>query len=102
MDIKPISPDEIAEAKQGVIPGYVFAAVNDMIARCYSSGYARFTQDDLIEEIQSRTTVSRTTLFQKGYLNFEEAYRAQGWSVVYDKPGYNESYKANFTFKKKS
>ncbi len=32
------------------------------------------------------------------WLNVEELYRAQGWTVTYDKPGYNESYPATFTF----
>jgi hypothetical protein len=42
--------------------------------------------------------LTRAFIFSKGYLNFEELYEAQGWKVVYDKPAYNESYKANFTF----
>lgn len=36
-----------------------------------------------------------------GWLDFEVVYEEAGWDVVYDKPGYNESYGANFTFKAK-
>lgn len=45
--------------------------------------------------------IDRETIFRRGYLNVEEAYREQGWSVVYDKPGYNETYDASFEFKVK-
>ena len=31
----------------------------------------------------------------------EPLYREKGWNVEYDKPGYNEFYKARFIFKKK-
>jgi len=102
MSIKPITPEEIGEAKTAAIPDYVFTAVNNLIARKYTQGRSKFTQKEVIAEIQFSVTVDRSTLFDKGYLNFEEAYEDAGWSVKYDKPGYNESYAANFTFTKRS
>jgi hypothetical protein len=99
---KPISPNEIAGAKSGVFPDFVIEAVNELITENYTSGRARFTQDDVITKILSKTDYcTREWIFAKGWLNFEEIYEAQGWEVVYDKPGYNESYKANFTFTKR-
>lgn len=40
-------------------------------------------------------------VFKKGWLNVEYLFRAAGWEVQYDKPGYNETYEAYFTFSKK-
>lgn len=35
------------------------------------------------------------------WLNFEEAFRKNGWDVAYDGPGFNESYDAYFQFRAK-
>lgn len=43
----------------------------------------------------------RGDVFERGYLDIEETYRKAGWSVVYDKPGYNETYDAFYTFTRK-
>lgn len=99
----PISPSQVADCKKATFPSFVFEAVNELIAENYTSGRAEFTQDKVIERMLSKgagTGVTRSSLFENGWLNFEEVYRASGWSVYYDKPGYNESYRANFTFKK--
>jgi len=42
--------------------------------------------------------VDRNKIFEMGWLDVEDAYRAQGWNVVYDRPGYCESYEASFIF----
>jgi hypothetical protein len=97
---KPISPDEVASAKAAIFPDYVIDSVNELIAAKYTAGRAVFTQDEVMDKILSKTNLTREYVFSAGYLNFEEIYEAQGWKVVYDKPGYNESYKANFTFTK--
>jgi hypothetical protein len=44
----------------------------------------------------------QSEVYAKGWLNFEAIYEEAGWKVVYDKPGYNETYDANFTFTKKA
>lgn len=99
---KPISPDQIGEAKRLHFPPAVFDAVNGLIAENFTGGRANFTQDEVVQRIlQLDSTMTRQKVFDNGYLNFEEAYRDAGWSVDYDKPGYNESYNANFTFRKK-
>ena len=33
-------------------------------------------------------------------MDIESIYRADGWGVYYDKPGYNETYTATFEFTK--
>ena len=39
-------------------------------------------------------------LFENHYLDVEELYRQEGWLVTHDKPGYDETYPATFTFER--
>jgi len=45
--------------------------------------------------------LTRQGMYDKGWMDVEDAYRKAGWDVDFDKPGYNETYEANFTFSKK-
>jgi len=94
---RPIRPDEVAQAK--VFPKAVFAAFNELIAEKYQSRRAVIRQDAVIERILAKDpTLRRGDIFDKGWLDVEDLYRAQGWIVEYDKPGYCETYEATFTF----
>lgn len=100
---KPLSPDEIGLFAQKAFPAFVFEAVNTLLAR---NTNGTLYQDDVIDEILRQASlvgeyIDRSDIFNKGYLDFEEAYRAVGWSVTYDKPAYCENYKAHFIFKRK-
>lgn len=101
--MKPISPNEVVEQKAAMLPDFVVVAANEMIAQTWKGSSAHFTQESLIERILSSAPegVTRGELFGKHYLDIEDIYREVGWIVEYDKPGYNESYEANFTFRKK-
>lgn len=99
--VKPVAPDEIAELKKKSFPYFVIETFNELIARSYSGGSATVYQDDAVALIVERGQATRSEIFDKGWLNIEEIYRAEGWSVNYDKPGYNESYRAVFEFRKK-
>jgi hypothetical protein len=96
--IKPISPADIAKKKIEVIPPLVIEVFNDLIAKKFTAGSAKILQDDVIAAIITRKSITRAEIFEQGWLNIEEIYRAQGWLVEYDKPAYNENYKAYFTF----
>ena len=99
---KPISPDELGAYQQKTFPPGVFEAFNELIASKWTGCSATVKQDDVISLITAKTGgYSRSHIFSQGWLNVEEAYRAQGWDVEYDKPAYNESYDASFTFKRK-
>lgn len=100
---KPIRPEEIGEAQAQAIPDFVFDVVNKLIATSYSHGSATLLQDAIVDAIVkvNPATTKRGDVFAKGWLNFEEAYRAAGWAVEYDKPGYNETYPASFRFSKR-
>lgn len=55
--------------------------------------------DKAIELIQFELGLSRQEIFDNRLLDVEDVFRSQGWKVEYDKPGYNESYPATFTFR---
>ena len=104
--VKPLSPDEVLGKKQVSIPDEMLEAVNELIVKKWHGNEATFRQDDLValylakigeNDIQK----SRDKLYENHWLDFEDIYRKAGWSVDYDKPAYNESYPATFTFKKK-
>lgn len=106
MSVKPIRPGEVTGLKQQQIPDYVIEAFNECISRAYSGGIAVVYQDSVIEAILHRARKAgvellRQELFDRRYLDVESIFEKAGWKVTYDKPGYNESYKAFFEFKKK-
>ena len=104
--IEPIKPSEVVSLKSKILPDYVIEAINESIAENFLNGRAKIEQTAIINKIMTKAAaqdigLSRNQIFANHYLDFEDIYRAQGWSVHYDKPGYNESYEANFVFKEK-
>jgi hypothetical protein len=99
---KPITPAEAKGLAQESIPGFVFEAVNHLIAtKLGSSSSVSLKQDEIIAAILERPeaeSLTRGDVFSNHWLDFEPSYRKAGWEVEYDKPGYCESYEANFTF----
>lgn len=96
--VKPISPQEVAAAKAASFPDAVFEAFNAQIAANFVGNKAKVPQEAIVVLIAEALDIPRQEVFDKGYLNVEEAYKAEGWKVVYDKPAYNESYGAFFEF----
>lgn len=95
---KPITPDEVGAAKVVHIPAAVFDAFNAEIAKEFTSGAATVKQAAVVERLVAGG-MKRSEIFHAGWLNVEEAYRAAGWQVEYDKPGYNETGEAYFKFR---
>lgn len=97
----PISPADVVARKSEAIPDQVFEAVNDLIVTRWSGSGAKVSQADLIVAILAgMPAITREELFARHYLDFEDAYRKVGWCVEYDRPGYNETYVASWTFTK--
>lgn len=101
--IKPIKPEEVLDKKIETIPDAMLEAVNAMIALKWNGSSSTFRQDDLLLkyfEISKETDdrEARDKLFANHHMDFEDAYRREGWKVEYDKPAYNESYEPTFTF----
>lgn len=96
---RPISPNEVAAVQQEATPAAVFDTVNRLIAANMNGKTARVKQKQVVTALENQG-FSRSTIFDKGWLNFEEAYQNVGWKVSYDKPGYSESYDAYWIFTK--
>lgn len=99
--VHPIKPEDVAVEKQRTIPDEVFSSFNELIAQKWDGHSATIKQDDVVALIVKKG-LSKKEISDKGWLDVEDAYRSFGWYVEYDKPGYNESYPATFTFKRKS
>lgn len=97
--IGPIRPSDVVELKRKNIPQEVFEAFNELITEKLSSGRATISQSDVVDRILVKMTgAKRAAIFANGWLDIEPPYTAAGWIVSYDKPGYNESGAAVFTF----
>lgn len=96
---RPIRPSEVLGAKTSSVPEDVFEAFNELIIENWSGVVAIIRQEKIIERIKFKMPgVSRAQIFDRGWLDIEDAYRAEGWKVDYDRPAYNESYEASFRF----
>ena len=103
--VKPIKPEDIAVAKKAYIPYEVVKAFNNLIAKEWNGREAIVKQCDVIKEILkmfdgTKTPMSVDGIYKEEYLEVEEIYRAEGWHVEYDKPGYDDHYEPNWTFRK--
>lgn len=100
--IVPIKPEDVTNKKLEILPEQVIEAFNESIIENYdpNTRSARVIQDEIVKKIISKLEIERHIVFEKGYLDIEDIYRKAGWKVEYDKPGYNETYKAYFVFTK--
>jgi hypothetical protein len=101
MTVNPITPEEAHEKKASTIPDFVIEAFNELIAENFNGKSSTVGQSDVIDRITTKNSIERHVIFRNNWLDVESVYEQSGWSVVYDKPGYNETYEATFTFTKK-
>ena len=94
--IKPITPQEALNYNH--IPDEVMIIWNIFVAKAIK-GNGVIYQEDVINTITKETDYSRDDIFKCNLLDVEELYRKVGFEVTYDKPAYNETYEATFTFK---
>ncbi len=96
----PISPGDIPTTAAQDIPGFVFDAFNECIAQNWSEGRAKVFLYVVVKKIEASPEFHAP--FNYDWLNVENAYRAKGFRVEYDKPAYCESYDAYFVFSKRN
>lgn len=100
----PISPDEVDKFRQKnrvPIPDEVYEAFNELIAEDWDGSEAAVSQTDVIASILAKLPqAKKDDIYKNKWLDVEEAYEKQGWTVEYDKPGYCESGSAYFVFKR--
>lgn len=100
---KALSPQDIIDDLGNIIPKSVIQGVNNLLKLKYRGDSVVLYQNEIIKEImkiekQNNGTLTRQQLFDNHYMDFEPIFSQAGWKVVYDNPGYNETYEANFTF----
>ena len=99
--VEPIGPNEV----KLFIPDFIIEAVNRLIKEKWVGHEAVILQDEIMDVVSSDdpddNKPSRQEVFDRHWLDFEDLYREKGWDVEYDKPAYNEFYKAKFIFKPK-
>lgn len=98
MEIKPLSKEEVKRLK--TIPDIIIKTVNELLIKNYrNNGKAIILQSEIVDIVSADPNgISRTDIFDNNYLDFEDLYRAMGWKVEYDEPGYCESYEPRFIF----
>ncbi len=99
----PITPADAKAKKEKTIPEEVYDAFNELIIKNLSSdGTATVTQAEAMDLIcKKMPAVTRQQVYDHNWMDIESAYRKAGWTVAYDKPGYNETYPACFMFRQK-
>lgn len=98
--MKAITPREAKAKKTEAIPDVVIEAFNELILAYFDGDSATIEQDEVVKLIVKKG-ISKNNIFERHYLDIEPIFEAAGWKVEYDKPGFNETYEATFTFKKK-
>ena len=93
---KPLKPSEVKKQ----IPDFIIEAVNEFIQdRIGTDGTVTIPQGELMNRILAKNpSVKRSEIFDRGWLDIENLYRGAGWYVDYEKPAYNETGSAYFTF----
>lgn len=91
----PLTPDEVAVSKRTHLPDFVIDAFNELLIESFHNGAARILQKDAVARIKAKHPELE---FNMKWLDVERTFEAYGWKVVYDKPGWDESYDAFFRF----
>jgi hypothetical protein len=101
MTVTPISPLEALAASEKAVPEQVFEAFNELLAEKLSRGRNRvsatFTESAVVARIVAKG-ISRSELYERNWLEVKSHYGKKGWTVDRDRPGFNESYEATFSF----
>ncbi len=98
--MKPVTPQDAFETAAG-IPPRVLKVWNKLILKGRNGNSSVVFQSDALEALAAEMDVPRSQVLEEGWLEIEPAFESAGWNVEYDKPGYNESYPATFTFTRK-
>lgn len=95
--VSPIRPENIVVEKGKIIPDKVIDIFNKLIAQNWNGRSAIVQQKSIVAALVEQG-FDRGEIYSKQWLDVEDIFRAVGWTVAYDKPGYNESYEASFKF----
>lgn len=95
----PMRPGDAAKHKANLIPQEVFDTYDTLIAQNLGHGSATVYLSDLVDAlIAGGLATSFDDAQKKGYLDVEDVYRQNGWTVRFEKPGFNEGRRQHFVF----
>ena len=88
--IKPISPEEIYENKDKYLHPDILEIVNRLLGERYTKGgSADLLQKEIVKEfIEKNPTFTEKKMLAASILDFEDAFRKNGWHVEYERPIY--------------
>jgi hypothetical protein len=97
---RPITPAEASESGAH-IPPEVFDVFNNILVELIpNASFIIILESHVVKKIEEKLGCKRYEIFDKHWLDVEEAYRKAGWTVVYDKPGDLDNYEAYYKFSK--
>jgi hypothetical protein len=98
--MKALSPKEVKEGAMQSIPTEVVSVVNSLLKKHWQDGEPIRLKQSLITTgiLELKPEATRNDVYDKGWLNFEPLFEASGWSVFYDKIGFNEQGESAFVF----
>ena len=100
-NIKPVRPEDVFKQEEHTIHPSMIRAINLFLTR-FDGNQTTITVEELVEQfLKFEPSWTRDMIWDKKQLGFEGLYKASGWDVVYEKPGYNENYTPFFVFKLK-
>lgn len=117
--IRPFTPEEAKASKVAAIPKAVIQIFNTFLSTRYTgeNGNITITLNEVVAAVLMALkeegegypestrpywcSASKNDLFENRWLDIEPVFEKAGWNVHYDKPGFNESYEATWTFSKK-
>jgi hypothetical protein len=98
--VAPITPDQVVKRLHDSIPEVIFSAINELILENWNGRIAYITQDAIVDRVCTLIDIDKSK-FDLRWLDFEAHYRKSGWNVIYNSPGYNETFSAHVKFTKK-
>lgn len=98
--MKPIKPSQVQGKKNAAFPDEVIEAFNELIVENWQGNSATVKQGQVVGRIMAKMQITSAEIYQNNYLDVEPLFRKAGWKVMFDKPGYNETYEGYFVFSK--
>jgi hypothetical protein len=83
--MEPFSPNAARVRHAEKIPDSIISIINELLAERVYNGVIEITQAELTEKI-TRKGHSEDDFIDRGWIHFEEGYRARGWQVDYSRP----------------
>jgi len=101
-EVQAIKPSDIMDNLDTIIDPAVIQAVNEILKEKFRGDSVTILQKEIVSRaIKINPKLTSDILYKNHHLDFEPIFRKAGWSVIYDKPGYNETYEPSFEFRTK-